>query len=273
MFSVVLSFMESHLYSRCLNPFQQLLMTFIRLRHNFPFDDIAYRFGVHTSTCSRLFATTISAMYRQLFHLVSWPDRDVLRRTLPMSFVKHSPHCTVIIDCFEIFIDRPVNMLARAQTYSSYKKHNTAKYLIGISPQGTIVFISTGWGGRASDKWITENSGILDNILPGDVILADRGFDLQDIVSTYCARISVPAFTKGQNQLSAIAVEQTRRLANVRIHVERVIGLARRKYHILQATQSISSIMPEEGSLSLLDKVVHVCCALCNLCESVVPFD
>ena len=134
MFSVVLSFMESHLYSRCLNPFQQLLMTFIRLRHNFPFDDIAYRFGVHTSTCSRLFATTISAMYRQLIHLVSWPDRDVLRRTLPMSFVKHSPHCTVIIDCFEIFIDRPVNMLARAQTYSSYKKHNTAKYLIGISP-------------------------------------------------------------------------------------------------------------------------------------------
>ena len=53
--------------------------------------------------------------------------------------------CGHIIDCFEIFVDRPSALLARVQTYSSYKHHNTAKYLIGITPHGIVSFISNGW--------------------------------------------------------------------------------------------------------------------------------
>ena len=30
---------------------------------------------------------------------------------------------TIVIDCFEVFIKRPPNLLARAQTFSSYKHH------------------------------------------------------------------------------------------------------------------------------------------------------
>ena len=90
---------------------------------------------------------------------------------MPMCFRKHCPTCVVIIDCFEIFIDRPTNLLARAQTYSSYKHHNTVKYLIGITPQGTVSFISKGWGGRVSDKHLTENSNLLSSLIPGDTVL------------------------------------------------------------------------------------------------------
>ena len=111
-----------------------------------------------------------------------------------MDFRKHSPNCIVVIDCFEIFIDRPSNPLARAQTYSSYKHHNTVKYLIGVTPQGTVSFISDGWGGRVSDKHLTEESGLLEKLVPGDVILADRGFDIADSVGLHCATIQIPAF-------------------------------------------------------------------------------
>ena len=63
---------------------------------------------------------------------------------------------------------------ARALTWSTYKSHNTAKFIIGIAPQGTICFISKRWEGRTSDQFITENSNFLKYVQYGDVIMADR---------------------------------------------------------------------------------------------------
>ena len=112
-----------------------------------------------------------------------------------MAFKNEFPHCVAIIDCFEINIERPSDLGARNKTYSHYKSHNTMKYLIAISPLGFISYISRGWGGRVSDKYMTEHCGILDKILPGDVILADRGFDISTSVGLYGARVVLPAFT------------------------------------------------------------------------------
>ena len=115
---------------------------------------------------------------------------------MAMDFRKYCPKCVVIIDCFEVFLERPTSVLARAQTFSSYKHHNTVKYLIGITPQGSVSYISEGWGGRVSDKHLTENCGLLSNLIPGDTILADRGFNIKESVGLYCATITVPPFTK-----------------------------------------------------------------------------
>ena len=65
---------------------------------------------------------------------------------------------------------------------------------------------------------------LLEYLTPGDVFLADRGFNIQESTGFFCATVKIPAFTQGKKQLSGIEVEQTRRIANVRIHVERVIG-------------------------------------------------
>lgn len=197
-------------------------------------------------------------MYVKLKSLIIWPEREILHKTMPMDFRKHCPNCVVIIDCFEIFLERPTNLLARAQTYSSYKHHNTVKYLIGITPQGSVSFISQGWGGRVSDKHLTENCGLLNKLLPGDTILADHGFDIQESVGLFCATIKIPAFTKGKAQLSGIDVEQTRRIANVRVHVERVIGNIRQKFSLLSATQPIDFVsVNDEEAVTTLDKIVY----------------
>ncbi len=149
----------------------------------------------------------------------------------------------VIIDCFEVFCERPKPLKARAQTYLDYKHHNTVKFLIGNAPQGVNTFISKGWGGRVSDKHLTECCGILDHLLPGDLVLADHGFNVQDTVGLYCAEVKLPPFTKGKKQLSTVDVDFARQLSRVRIHVERVICFLRQKYTFLESTLPINMIM------------------------------
>jgi hypothetical protein len=271
-FDLIKNFL-SHSAKSCLTPFQQLLLTLMRLRLDLCGKDLGYRFGIHETTVSRVFLNVLNILYIRMSPLIIWPDREALRKTIPMDFRKHCPKCVVIIDCFEIFLERAENVLARAQTHSSYKHHNTVKYLIGITPQGTVSFISDGWGGRVSDKHLTECSGLLNKLIPGDVILADRGFDIQESIGLYCAMVKIPAFTKGKRQLSGIEVEQTRRIANIRIHVERVIGNIRKKYAILNSTQPINFVMSKNEKVTKLDKMVTCCCALANLCDSVVCFD
>ena len=123
------------------------------------------------------------------------------------------------------------------------------RFLIGISLQGVITFISKTWGGRTSDKYLTENTKFLNNLLPGDVVLADRGFDIAESVGFYCAEIKIPAFTKGKKQLSGADFESARRIASVWIHVERVIGLVRNKYTILQSILPLDLLITKDGGM------------------------
>ena len=262
-----------------LSKFQEFILVLMKLRLNVPLQDLAYHFGISLSTVSRIFAHWLLVLDTRLAPLIHWPEREDLWRTMPQCFLySFGKKVTVIIDCFEVFIDRPTNLLARAQTFSNYKHHNTAKVLIGITPQGTICFVSEAWGGRTSDKYLTENCGILKHLIPGDLVLADRGFTIHESVWYHQAQLNIPAFTRGKDQLDPVDVETTRGIANVRIHVERVIGTLRQKYTILQSTLPTDFLMcnntgPQERSVPLLDRMLRVCSALVNLCPPIVSFD
>ena len=101
-----------------------------------------------------------------------------------------------------------------------------------------------GWY-RVSDKHLTENSGLLQKLLPGDTVLADRGFNIHESVGFHCATVTMPAFTKGKKQLTGIEVEQTWNIANIRIYVERVIGNLIQKYTFLSTSQPIDYLIPK----------------------------
>jgi len=103
--------------------FQKILLGLICMKLNLSGRDLGYRFGgICDATVSRSFphVTVLDVLYHRFEPLIIWPDKDSLRTTLPMDLRKHYPNSVVIIDCFEIFLHRPLNPLARGQNFSSY---------------------------------------------------------------------------------------------------------------------------------------------------------
>ena len=66
---------------------------------------------------------------------------------LPRAFMDFS-NTQIVLDCTEIVIEKPSSLMAQWQTWSDYKHNNTVKLLIGVTPNGTVNFVSRLWGGR-----------------------------------------------------------------------------------------------------------------------------
>ena len=122
----------------------QVIMVLVQLRINVPFEYISHQAGISKSTANVTFHKILNLLYTKLRFLIHWQDCNNERQTVPPIFKQHFTGLTCIIDCFEIFIGRPINMTARAQVYSNYKNHNTAKYFISYSSLGGINFLSNG---------------------------------------------------------------------------------------------------------------------------------
>ncbi|XP_072219756.1 uncharacterized protein [Leuresthes tenuis] len=251
-----------------LTHFQMVLLIFMRLRLDLPMEHISHVFGVPPQTATAAFDDTVSVLYARLSLLVHWPDRKRLWVSMPRQFVEtFGEHLAVIVDCIEVSIERPSNIEPLGQTLLNHKHSRTLKYLIGITPQGVISFISKGWEGRRSDKEISESCGFLDKLMPGDFVLAGRGFDIEESVGMMCAEVKMPAFTESRHQLDAKDAEETRKMTHLRTHVERIIGVVRDTYSILSSNIPVSMAEPCAGeTVAFVDKVVTVCCALANVC-------
>ena len=129
--------------------FQSFLLTLMKLRLNLSNYDLGFRFCIHETTVSRVLIRWLQLIDIRLSPLIRWPEREELQKTMPWCFRSHYDlKVTSIIDCFELFIEKPTALMAKAATWSTYKHHNTVKYLISITPQGTVSFISKGYGGR-----------------------------------------------------------------------------------------------------------------------------
>ena len=86
-----------------------------------------------------------------------------------------------------------------------------------------MTFISDLYPGSISDKERTRCSGILDLLEEGDSVMADRGFDIKEDLDLLGVRLKIPPFMKGKKQLNEEELVETRRIATLRIHVERAM--------------------------------------------------
>ena len=116
--------------------------------------------------------------------------------------------------------------------------------------------------GRVTDKKITVECSILKLLEKGDNIMADRGFDIADILPPGVT-LNIPPFKGQRDQLTAEESEETARIASVRIHVERAIGRLK-NYDLLNGVLPLS-LAP------VSDQIFTVCCYLTNFLPFLVP--
>lgn len=130
---------------------------------------------------------------------------EIVKLHLPECFCKKYSTTTLIIDTTEIYIEKPNNPEAQQVTFSSYKNSNTLKALVGILPKGRISFISTLYGGSISDKELTQKSGLIEKLQYGDVIMADRGFNIQEMLACKGVKVNVPPFMNESGQYMSVS--------------------------------------------------------------------
>ena len=111
MFNFVCEDMPNAIANCKLTPFEQFIMTLMKLRHNFGDTDLAYCFNVDKSTVSRYFSKWHEILYIKLSFMILLPDQEDLLKTMPVEFRRHFRLCVIFIDCFEIFIERPTALL------------------------------------------------------------------------------------------------------------------------------------------------------------------
>ena len=197
--------------------------------------DLAQRFQIAQSSVSRISSTWINFCYCKFKELPIWPSRNVVDSNMPLAFKDLYPSTRCIIDATEIFIQKPQNPSAQQLTFSSYKNHNTFKALIAISPSGAVCFISDLFGGNISDKQLTAKCGILEYLDEGDSLMADRGFNISELLDTKGVTLNIsPSLSDSSGQFSKSDRVKTCRIASLRVHVERAIGRVK-NYRILES--------------------------------------
>lgn len=121
---------------------QVFIMTLMKLRLNHSFRELGYRFNLSERTVSKYFFKYLVVMYNNLKIFIQWPKREAVRMSMPETFRKNYGNKVVaIIDCFEIFCQKPARIDAAATFYSFYKHHHTVKYLICKYDQRDTSFI------------------------------------------------------------------------------------------------------------------------------------
>lgn len=169
------------------------------------------------------------------------------------------PFARVTLDCTEEKVLTPSPKVLNSQIYSKYKNHTTCKGLIGITPYGTVSFISSLYTGWISDKEITARSGILDLLEENDDVMADKGFLIQDLLKAKNAGLVIPPFIGAKRKLSKNEVSMTHNIARLEIHVERANRRVKGIPHLWRcySTESCTIHPPNMDSVCYSDKFLR----------------
>ena len=240
---------------RHFSPKEELFITLLRLRRGYTYLELSHFYDVSECLISSIFITWIQFLFLHFKENMKFPTKEELKPNLPKVF-RSFKNIRCVIDCTEFLCESPRNYAQQGNVYSSYKSHTTLKALIAVIPNGSACFISPLYEGSIDDVAITEKSGFLDYLEPDDLILADKGFTIQELCHSKQASLNIPAFLGKRDRLAKEDLRLTKRIAKARIHVERFNE--RLKKFRLVGRKIPLTLKP------LASQLVYVACCLVN---------
>ena len=206
-----------------LNLFDQFVLCLQKLRVGTLNQVLADNFDISLATVTRIFLSWINFLYFLLGSMPIWPSRAKIDEHMPNFFKELYPKCRGIIDASEIKVQAPSSLVLNSCSYSCYKSHNTFKGNIVIAPSGEIIHVSLLYEGSISDKELVKKSGLLKLLEPGDQLMADKGFVIQDLLTPIGCSVTMPAFLSSKTQFAKDELLKSKEIHNIRVHVERAI--------------------------------------------------
>ena len=208
------------------------LLVLMKLRTGVSVVDLGEKFNIAESTVNNIFLTWINYLYITIGSINLWPHRDIILQNAPAEFFEKYSNKIAIIDATELMIEVPSALQKHSESYSTYKSHTTLNCLLGVNPQGGIMFISQLCEGSISDRQIVQRSGYLDildkkvmvhEINIGDAFMADKGFDIQNDLKKLGLQLNILPFSKDKVGFQEDDFIKTQTIARRRIYVERAI--------------------------------------------------
>ena len=255
----------NYLYSQVDNMsiFDQFFLTLIKLRQHKTNFELSRLFSISEASVSNIWITWVNFMFHQWKEIDLWPERDLVRYFTPTDFYRQFPTTRVIIDGTECPVMKPKPPRAQQSTFSTYKNRNTVKVLAGATPGGLVSYLSPAYGGSTSDRQIVERSRLTTLCDKGDSIMADKGFNVQDLFAPYDVTINIPTFFRNRNRMCGKNIQRDRKISSKRVHIERIIGLAK-TFKIL--TQPLNTT-----ETKLASEITFICFMLCNFRQCIIP--
>jgi hypothetical protein len=260
-----------------LTAFQEFLLYNIWIRRAVGKDDLALKFfgsaeDPAVARVNSIIRTWGSALYTILSKEVWWLPPTELERVRAHSTafsVLTGEDVLSIADCTNANCESSgLSELIRQQLYSLYYKTTCAKYLVAMSAIGGVTLVAPGQGGPAgdhqcmmagelfsADKWEVPDGQTWPKLM------YDAGVSRK--TKTVANAASCDLVTSGivrkskDSDLSAVQRDTNYGNSSLRIRVENLIGIVKKRFKILKATMKIED-------LGMMDKVVFICFMMHN---------
>ena len=159
------------------------LMCFLTVsRHALHLGVMGWMTNTSISTQSRLFVAWSVFLVTVFESIALTPLPGEILAFLPKDFWEAGfGNTSCLGDCTETWIAPSENFDVNNVTFSQCNNHTTGKTSVWLTPCGSLIQCSDTYPGTITDADITEQSGVLDKLEEGTILLTDKGFGITDL--------------------------------------------------------------------------------------------